>query len=213
MNPLQRLRGSRVVVIDTETTGLSGTDRLIEVALVVIDALFESEPRPLFASLIAPGIPIPWESTRVHGLRDEDVAGAPAWPEVYAEVGAHLCGLDTVLCAHNAPFDRRFLNSEPTPVPPTAHWLDTMRICQRLGVGAVLGDACRLRGLPLDGHRAATDALATAHLLHALIPEAYASPAPPPPRPSVGQWLDWQRKRRTAEVAAQPPLFSRGNPA
>jgi DNA polymerase-3 subunit epsilon len=217
----RRLRGATIRVVDTETTGLGravalgGTEGLVELAIVQIDALFEEgsagKPRLVFQSLVDPLVPGPWGGTPIHGLEPRDIADAPTWAELWERVGPWLADPEVVLCAHNAPFDRRFLDTEQTPVRPAREWLDTMRILQRLTGGAPgaakLEAACQWRRIPLEGHRAAADAMATARLLPLLIREAYQLPPEqrPPERPTLGQWLDWQRRKTAVEVALDPP--------
>jgi len=60
-----------------------------------------------FSSLIKPSRPIPPIATEINGIDDEMVASAPSWiekmPEFYNFIG------DSVVIAHNAPFDLSFL--------------------------------------------------------------------------------------------------------
>lgn len=209
----QRLRGAPILVLDTETTGLTADDGLVELAIVQIDGLLEegrTEPRLVFQSLVDPLVPSPWAGTRVHGLDYRDTRGAPTWPELWEQVAPWLTDPDVVLCAHNASFDRRFLHSEATPIRASAEWLDTAKILRRLERGdeeqegsVRLDAACRARWIPLGGHRAATDAVATARLLLTLIREAYQLPTAvrPPALPTVGQWVEWQSRKPRAEKA------------
>jgi DNA polymerase III epsilon subunit-like protein len=211
VNPDRRLRGCTIRILDTETTGLSGQDGLIEIAIVQIDELAERDrtaPRLLFTSLIDPGIPGPWQGTYAHGLTEIDVRGAPTWAEVREQVRPLLCDPEVLLCAHHASFDYRFLASGGLSLPEAGSWIDTLRIAQQLDPTpglAKLGRACADRGIPLDGHRAASDAIATGHLLPRLIRDAYQLPADerPPERPTIQQWLDWQRRRPSRPKAAQ----------
>lgn len=210
MNLDRRLRGAPIRVVDTETTGLSGRDQLVEIAIVQIDALFEpGEPRLLFHSLIDPLPEGPWQGTYAHGLEPRDVVGAPIWADLRERVHALLAEPTVTLCAHHATFDRRFLHSEASQLPASEMWIDTLKIAQRIDATpgrAKLENACRDRGIPLDGHRASNDAIATARLLPVLIREAYAlSPAErPPERPTIGQWLEWQRRRAAGTQATDP---------
>gem|GEM_PF-970023 len=221
MTPAQadrRLRGCTVRVLDTETTGLTGEDGLVELAIVQIDALLErdrTEPRLVFHSLVDPGVPSPWAGTRVHGLDHRDTYGAPTWPELWPQVAPWLADPEVVLAGHNAGFDRRFLHSEGTPMPESVDWLDTAKILRRLQVddeeerqAVKLEDACRARWIRLDGHRARTDALATAHLLLSLIREAYQLPIGqrPPALPTVGQWTTWQSRKPKSEKQRAPKV-------
>ena len=101
---------SRSVLFDTETTGLDPLtgDRVIEIA-----ALELNDGLPTGASfhrLIDPERDIPPDSTRVHGIRAEDLAGKPKFAAIADEMLEFL-GTDPLI-AHNAPFDFGFLDAE-----------------------------------------------------------------------------------------------------
>jgi len=74
----------RGLFVDVETTGLdTETDEIIEVALLPFDydpstgdVLAVHEDQAL-DELRDPGIPIPRESSQIHGIRDDDVKGKP----------------------------------------------------------------------------------------------------------------------------------------
>ena len=70
------LSGQRLLVVDTETTGLdpAGGHVLVEVATVTIDDAAIGET---WSSLIQPGRSIPAEAAAVHGITDTLVADAP----------------------------------------------------------------------------------------------------------------------------------------
>jgi len=94
---------------DTETTGFSPkSDRLVEIGAV----RFRGDGEILAATnwLVNPGIPIPFYATEVHGITTEMVTNAPPFSEVWKAFVA-FCG-DSVLLAHNAPFDVGFLKAE-----------------------------------------------------------------------------------------------------
>ncbi len=103
--PLER----PLVVFDTETTGTnSRSDRIVEIACVKIhpDGRREDWERRL-----NPGIPIPAPSTAIHGISDADVASAPRFRDVAAELAAYLEGCD--LAGYNiAGFDLPVLRAE-----------------------------------------------------------------------------------------------------
>lgn len=97
------------IVLDTETTGTGPDDKLIELGMV----LFEYDPgtgqvyRVLetFDELQDPGISIPEESTKIHGISDEMVKGK----SVDLVKVKDLLGQSSLIIAHNAKFDRKFV--------------------------------------------------------------------------------------------------------
>ena len=90
-----------LVVFDLETTGTDpARDKIVEIALVRVDP---DGGRTSLTRRINPGRPIPAEATAVHGIRDEDVAGAPAFRDYAREL------LDTLKDADLAGYNvRRF---------------------------------------------------------------------------------------------------------
>jgi len=93
---------------DTETTGLdpSAGDEIIQIGAVrlVNGRLLRHES---FDQLIDPGRPLRQESVAIHGISAEMLAGAPSIERVLPRF-LQFCE-DTVLVAHNAAFDMRFL--------------------------------------------------------------------------------------------------------
>ncbi|WP_424980265.1 exonuclease domain-containing protein [Leisingera sp. S232] len=96
------------VVFDTETTGLlPHKDEIVQIGAlrVVRGRIIESET---FETLVNPGRPIPAASTKVHGIRDVMVQGAPDIAGAARDF--HRFASDAVIVAHNAPFDMAFLH-------------------------------------------------------------------------------------------------------
>lgn len=103
------------VAFDTETTGLSPVvARLVELSGVKFTA--DGEVISTFQSLINPECHIPEAASAVHGITDGDVWDQPTFHEVVpaflewaAEPEVDEKQPQTVLLAHNAPFDISFL--------------------------------------------------------------------------------------------------------
>jgi DNA polymerase-3 subunit epsilon len=101
---------TRMVVLDTETTGLDhGKERIIELAMLRVD-IDNATGLPVGAvqvydGLEDPGKPIPPEVVALTGIHDADVRGQRLDEARVAEL---LDGVDLIV-AHNAGFDRPFV--------------------------------------------------------------------------------------------------------
>jgi DNA polymerase-3 subunit epsilon len=171
----RRLTDLVYTVFDTETTGLepSGGDEILQIgaARIVAGKLRREDS---FEQLVNPQRDIPAAGIPIHGIRPEMVADAPTIDRVLPAF--HAFAQDTVLVAHNAAFDMRFLQlkQERTGIVFDQPVLDTLllsavvhpqqashgleAIAERLGV-AVLGR-----------HTALGDALVTAEVFLKLVP-------------------------------------------
>lgn len=92
---------SSPVFIDTETTGLDSGAEIVEISVIGCDGTV------LLDTLVRPVNPIPAAAMRVHGIRNEMVAHAPPWGQVWPWVRELLSGRQ--VGAYNAEFDRRML--------------------------------------------------------------------------------------------------------
>ena len=81
-----------LVIFDLETTGISiSQDRIIEYSFVKINPNLEKEVR---TQRINPTVPIPEESSLIHGIYDKDIADAPTFKEVAKGLTKWLEGCD-----------------------------------------------------------------------------------------------------------------------
>ena len=160
------------VVVDVETTGgRPPGDRVTEIGAVRMrGGRVEGE----WSTLVDPGRPIPGFVSRLTGIDDAKVSGAPSFDAVAEEFLEFLGGAAFV--AHNARFDWRFLNAELLRARGgrlTNARLCTVRLARRLlpHVRRRNLDALAwLFGIEIEGrHRALPDARGTARLLSALL--------------------------------------------
>ncbi|GAB6462095.1 putative exonuclease [Bacillus cereus] len=85
------------VILDTETTGLTLRDQIIEISVIDLTG------KILLNSLVKPTIIIPAEATSIHGITNEMVHGAPSWTTIYKELREVTVG--KTLLIYNAEFD------------------------------------------------------------------------------------------------------------
>lgn len=104
----RRLAELTYTVFDTETTGLNptGGDEIIQIgaARLVNGKLLRNES---FEQLVDPLRSIPAATIPIHGITPDMIVGKPTIDEVLPAF--HSYARDTVLVAHNAAFDMRFL--------------------------------------------------------------------------------------------------------
>ncbi len=81
-----------LAIFDLETTGVNvASDRIVELCILKVHPDGREEVR---AMRINPEMPIPYESSVVHGIYDEDVANAPTFKEVAKELSEFLDDAD-----------------------------------------------------------------------------------------------------------------------
>lgn len=162
-------------VFDTETTGLSPSegDQIIQVgATRIVNArLLRHES---FEQLVDPGRSIPAAGIPIHGITPDMVAGKPRIVEVLAAF--HAYAQDTVLVAHNAAFDMRFLQlqEQAAGVAFRQPVLDTLLLSAVVHPNQPshrLEDIAARFDIPVVGrHTALGDAIVTAEIFLRLLP-------------------------------------------
>ena len=102
---------------DLETTGVNvASDRIVEIAILKVfpDGHIEKRPDPGLGKtrlLVNPGIPIPLETSLIHGIYDEDVKDAPTFKELSGKLFKFL--FDSDLAGFNSnKFDVPILAEE-----------------------------------------------------------------------------------------------------
>jgi DNA polymerase-3 subunit epsilon len=166
--PLATTQPGRAAVIDTETTGTDfARDKVIELAVVVFEYDRDTgEVGPVvgrYSAFEDPGFPIPPESTAIHHITDDMVRG-----QRFNELALQDCLRNVQLViAHNAAFDRRFLE-------PRFPLFETMAFgCSQydipwndVGVNSHKLEYLAYRaGFFYEGHRAEIDCLALLQVL------------------------------------------------
>src|SRR6266481_792646 len=160
-------------VVDVETTGTNpDRDRIIELAICVCE--YGRHDGRIYKVLGSwewfedPGFSIPPEITTLTGITDEMVTGHSIDDRAVND----LLGRVVLIIAHNASFDRRFLERR-FPAVATKHWA-----CSRSEIdwkaegvrSSALEFVAYALGFFHDGHRATSDCRATLHALAQPLP-------------------------------------------
>ena len=165
--PLEQLE---FAVLDLETTGTDfEQDRIVEIGIVRCDQ--RGTVLGEFETLVSPeGVDV--GASEIHGLTSRSLEGAPAFAELHDLLAVQLAG--AVMVAHNAFFERGFLNASffrdfgrRLSVPYICS-MQFGRFVPAGGAGSSLRASCEQHGIELtDAHQALADARATAALLGA----------------------------------------------
>jgi DNA polymerase-3 subunit epsilon len=166
-------RIAHAVVLDTETTGMDAEkDKVIELGLVKFEYDRESgavgRVLGVYDGLEDPGRPIPPESTAIHHITDEMVAGKRLDE---AAIERLLDGVGVVI-AHNAGFDRPFVEQR-LPSFAALPWACSLREVpwDALGLGGAKLEYLAYRyGFFFEGHRAEIDCRALLEVLRRPVP-------------------------------------------
>ncbi len=163
--------------LDTETTGLSPNDNILEIAII------DEQGNSLVDTLVKPIGRISPEALSVHGINENMLKGAPTWSQVWPQVEAVLTGRWVGI--YNADFDLRMMAqshkrnwmqwSQPPAMEPfcimklyakfRGHW-NAQRGEYRWHSLDTAGQHC---GIPLlNSHRARDDSLLTREILRCI---------------------------------------------
>ena len=185
---------SRVVYLDTETTGFGPRAEIVDIAVV------STSGEVVFESLVRPGRRIPVDATAIHGITNADVRDAPTWCDLYEELLRVLAGRRIIV--YNVIFDRQMVNQacdRYTLAAPAAVWECAMRKYagfygnwdpgKRWYRFQKLEHAVLAFGVKPGGHRAAADAVAC----RAVVLGMAATPPPEPEAVANTGAVDGQR--------------------
>jgi len=172
------LHQTTFVIVDLETTGASPKKGA---AITEIGAVKVKNGQYLgnFESFVNPLTPIPEYITEMTGITDLMLANAPVIDEILPAFLAFAGSADeTIIVAHNAPFDLSFLKSAAKELDlswPEYKTLDTVTIARQVLSKEDVPN-CKLSTLAQffgtitePNHRALDDAKATTEILHGLI--------------------------------------------
>jgi hypothetical protein len=113
------LADPNTVILDTETTGLHDTARIVDIAVVT------AAGETLLNTLVNPGVPIPAESTDIHGITDAMVAAAPTFAKTLPDLENALAGKRVLI--YNRAYDtariRHELELHLDGTDPAAAWM------------------------------------------------------------------------------------------
>ena len=178
----------RGLFVDVETTGLDAArDEIIELAMVPFTYGLDGrifEIQPPFHGFREPAIAVPAEITALTGITHEMVAGKSINP---AEVAAFATD-SALVVAHNAGFDRRFLErlSDTFLALPWACSMTQIDWAAEGYEGTKLAYLAGAAGFFYDRHRATNDCVAAIELLAAPLPSSGA--------PAMAQLLEHARR-------------------
>ncbi len=158
-------------IIDIETTGGNPyRDKITEIAIYVHDG---KKVVKEFQTLINPERKIPYFISRMTGITDEMVSGAPRFYEIAKTIVEFT--ENTIFVAHNASFDYNFIKSEFKSLGYfyQRESLCTVKLSRKIIPGKKsysLGKLCHELNIEIENrHRARGDALATVKLFELLI--------------------------------------------
>lgn len=148
--------------IDLETTGVNPAfDKIIEIGAV----RFRLDGGSIcYQTLVNPGVHIPENVIRIHGITDSMVSGSPHLEDVLDEFFSFIDG--TVLVIQNPRFDLSFINrafSMSNAPRPELNALDTVKLAKKYFTDLPnhkLPTLASHLGLELVSHRALDDAIA-----------------------------------------------------
>lgn len=165
----------KAAILDTETTGTNQRiDRIIELGIVVVEYCPDSgqvyRVLQTYNELEDPGMPIPPESTNIHGITDAMVQGQRI---VDTDVEKLMSDVSLVI-AHNAAFDRGFVESRLPFFQKKAWACSFAQIPWKAeGIGSASLEYLAYKyGFHFSGHRASVDCHALLEVLQSNLPQS-----------------------------------------
>ena len=158
----------KAAILDTETTGINpATDKIIELGIVIVEYCPETgqvyRVLETYDEFEDPGIPIPSESIKIHGITDDMVHGKKISDAVVESLMADV----SLVIAHNAAFDRKVIESR-LPIFQNKAWGCSFAQMPWKSEGfgsAALEFIAYKYGFHFSGHRASMDCHALLEIL------------------------------------------------
>jgi len=118
---------AKYIILDTETTGVSDNDRVIQLGYIVLGV----NPIEVHNKFNSSDVPISFGAMEVHGITPDLLKGKPNCTETSAykrllELNTH----DNYLIIHNAPFDIKMLEKEGFSTQMKV--IDTLRVAKHV---------------------------------------------------------------------------------
>ena len=156
---------SRLIAFDVETPNRLN-HRMSAIGVTVIDdgAITEN-----FYSLVDPETHFDYFNTRLTGIDEETVRGAPTFPELWTKIEPLMSS--GILTAHNAVFDlgvlKKCLADYGIFWRQSVKYLCTVQMGRRIlpGISHKLNVLCDYYGIGLNHHDAGSDSQACAEIL------------------------------------------------
>ena len=165
-----------VVVVDTETTGLSfNHDELIQIAAARLE---RGEIAGWYVTFVNPGKELPDEIVHLTNIHEDDLVGAPSPDEALAGL-VEFAG-DALMVAHNVGFDKTFVTKHPSGYPLLENtWVDSLDL-SRIALPRLrshrLIDLVHAFDAPVSTHRADDDVAATCVVYRILLAAVASMP-------------------------------------
>lgn len=166
----KQILAEKPVYLDTETTGLTEQDEIVEIGIV------DHDGKILLEELVKPARIIPADATRIHNITNEMVAGSLSWIALWPTIREVL--FNRYVGIYNAEFDIRMMRQSMRGLPGqvSLKTFDVMQLYARFWGewDAIkrryryqsLSAAGRQARIPLpNSHRAVDDALLTREIL------------------------------------------------
>ena len=165
------MRQKLFAIVDIETTGgIPGRDRITEIGIVLYNG---NTIQDTFSTLINPECSIPYDITRITGITNAMVSGAPKFYEVAKKVVEMT--QNAIFVAHNVRFDYNFIREEFSTLGYTftRELLCTVVLSRKHFPGLrsySLGNLIQYFNIPVENrHRALDDAMATTDILNRIL--------------------------------------------